>query len=133
MTSYVAMLPGLGDTNSVWGPLLSLSWGTLGAWSDMEARHVPSIGGSPARSLEIRQELLTGPRLLLPPAKATLEVTAHAGGIQLGDHEGHPLLAESQCMKPRTLRGSFLPLSILRPELTLDPGLLSTTGHNSGV
>ena len=36
-------------------------------------------------------------------------------------------------MKPRTLRGSFLPLFILRPELTLDPGLLSTTGHSSRV
>lgn len=36
-------------------------------------------------------------------------------------------------MKPSTLRGSFLPLFILRPELTLDPGLLSTTGHSSGV
>lgn len=42
-----------------------------------------------------RQELLTGPHLLLPPAKATLEVTAHAAGIQLGGHEGHPSLAES--------------------------------------
>lgn len=91
----MVMLPGLGDMNSVWGPLLSPPWGTLGAWSDLEARHAPSIGGSPARSLKIRQELLTGPHFLLPPAKATLEVTAHAAGIQLGGHEGHPSLAES--------------------------------------
>lgn len=66
--------------------------------------------------------LFSGPGILLPPAKSTLEVTAHAAGSHVAGREGHPLLAESHCLKPRTAWGFLLLIFILRTGARTDPG-----------
>lgn len=69
------------------------------AWPDWEARHIPSTQGLPAQTEPGYQ----GAFLLLPPAKANLEVTAHMAGIQ---HEGH---RDIPCWQRATARGQDLP------------------------